>query len=208
MISKSFLLNSYTNAAIFGHILAGNIHFVLTPDFNDQNQLIEYDQFMHELTALVAKKYSGYLKAEHGSGHNISTFVIVELGEKCWDIMWQIKNLLDKQNILNPDVKLTNDTKLYTKNLKELNSVDEQISKFMECGFCEPVCSSRNLSFIPRQRNTVACKIQTLDCQQKQRWLKDYEYFGIQTCATTSLCKTRCPVNIDTGAFILSKKAR
>ena len=77
--------------------------------------------------------------------------------------MWQIKNLFDKQNILNPDVKLTNDTKLHTKTLKELNSVDEQIDKCMECGFCEPMCPSRNLSLTPRQHNTVARKIQTLD---------------------------------------------
>ncbi|MDE4942850.1 hypothetical protein, partial [Francisella tularensis] len=28
----------------------------------------------------------------------------------------------------------------------------------------------------------------------------------ITTCATTSLCKTRCPVDIDPGAFIHSKK--
>ncbi|MDN9003181.1 FAD-linked oxidase C-terminal domain-containing protein [Francisella tularensis subsp. mediasiatica] len=178
----------------------------MTPNFNDKNQLVEYDQFMHELTTLVAKKYNGSLKAEHGSGRNISPFAIVEWGEKCWDIMWQIKNLFDNQNILNPDVKLTKDTSLHTKNLKELNSVDDQIDKCMECGYCEPVCPSRNLSLTPRQRNTVARKIETLEGEQKQKWLKDYDYYGIQTCATTSLCKTRCPVDIDTGAFILSKK--
>lgn len=45
---------------------------------------------MHELTALVAKNIMVISKHSIGSGHNISTFVIVELGEKCWDIMWQI----------------------------------------------------------------------------------------------------------------------
>lgn len=83
--------------------------------------------------------------------------------------MWQIKNLFDNQNILNPDVKLTKDTSLHTKNLKELNSVDDQIDKCMECGYCEPVCLSRNLSLTPRQRNTVARKIETLEGEQKQK---------------------------------------
>lgn len=204
------LLNkyNYSNAAIFGHVLAGNIHFVLTPNFNNEKEVLEYDQFMHELTHLVAKKYNGSLKAEHGSGRNISPFAIVEWGKKCWDIMWQIKRLFDPANILNPDVKLTNDDSLHLKNLKELNSVDDQIDKCMECGFCEPVCPSRNLSLTPRQRNTVARKIQTLDDSTKQIWIKDFNYYGIETCATTSLCKTRCPVDIDTGAFILSKKAK
>lgn len=205
-IKEMFVKYDYTNAAIFGHVLAGNIHFVLTPNFNDNKQVVEYDQFMHEFTLLIAKKYNGSLKAEHGSGRNISPFAVVEWGEKCWDIMWQIKDLFDPQNILNPDVKLTKDGSLHTKNIKQLNSVDKQVDKCMECGFCEPVCPSRNLSLTPRQRITVARKIEDLEGQQKQQWLKDFEYYGVQTCATTSLCKVRCPVDIDTGAFILSKK--
>lgn len=55
------------------------------------------------------------------------------------------------------------------KNLKELNSVDDQIDKCMECGYCEPVCPSRNLSLTPRQRNTVARKIETLEGEQKTK---------------------------------------
>ena len=120
--------------------------------------------------------------------------------------MWQIKKLFDPKNILNPDVKITRDNTLHIKNLKELRNVDSEIDKCMECGFCEPVCPSRNLSLTPRQRNTVARKINSLQGGEKQRWQKDFEYYGIETCATTSLCKTRCPVDIDTGAFILKQK--
>ena len=60
-------------------------------------------------------------------------------------------------------LSLLNDTKLHTKTLKELNSVNEQIDKCMECGFCEPVCPSRNLSLYTTTTNTIARKIQTLD---------------------------------------------
>lgn len=205
-LKEMFVKYDYDNAAIFGHVLAGNIHFVLTPNFNNNDELINYDNFMKELTDVVAGKYNGSLKAEHGSGRNISPFAIVEWGDKCWDVMWQIKKLFDPKHILNPDVKITKDKNLHTKNLKELNSVDEQIDKCMECGFCEPVCPSRNLSLTPRQRNTVARKIETLEGAQKIKWQQDYEYYAIKTCATTSLCKTRCPVDIDTGSYILSKK--
>ena len=197
---------NYADAAIFGHVLAGNIHFVLTPNLADKEQVVLYDEFMHKLADLVAVKYKGSLKAEHGSGRNISPFAIVEWGQKCWDIMWKIKELFDPKNILNPDVKLTRDNTLHIKNLKELHNVDSEIDKCMECGFCEPVCPSRNLSLTPRQRNTVARKINSLQGEEKQRWQKDFEYYGIETCATTSLCKTRCPVDIDTGAFILKQK--
>lgn len=201
-----FIKYNYNNAPIFGHVLSGNVHFILTPDFNDNAQILEYDEFMRELADVVAKKYNGSLKAEHGSGRNVSPFALVEWGEECWYIMWQIKGLFDPNNILNPEVKLTRDNTLHIKNLKLLNCIDNEIDKCMECGFCEPVCPSRNLSLTPRQRNTVARKIDTLSGDVKKQWQADFEYYGIRTCATTSLCKTRCPVGIDTGDFILSQK--
>ncbi|WP_224768581.1 4Fe-4S dicluster domain-containing protein, partial [Francisella tularensis] len=71
--------------------------------------------------------------------------------------------------ILKPYMKLSKDTSLHSKDRKELNSVDDQIDKCMECGYCEPVCLSRNLNLTPRQRNTVARKIETLEGEQKQK---------------------------------------
>lgn len=205
-VRKLFDKYDYINAAIFGHVLAGNIHFVITPDFHNNKEVSIYDKFMHELVNIVTKEFNGSLKAEHGSGRNISPFAIVEWGEKCLDIMWQIKELFDPKNILNPDVKLTRNKNLHIQNLKKLNVIGNEIDKCMECGFCEPVCPSCNLSLTPRQRNAVIRKIPTLADSDKPRWQKDFEYYGIQTCATTSLCKTRCPVDIDTGAFILKQK--
>ncbi|WP_317889609.1 FAD-linked oxidase C-terminal domain-containing protein, partial [Francisella tularensis] len=80
-LKELFVKYNYTNAAVFGLVLADNIPFVLTPHFNDKNQLVEYDKFMHALTTLVEKKYNGYLKVEHGYGSNIYTFAIDESGE-------------------------------------------------------------------------------------------------------------------------------
>ena len=195
---------NYNKAAIFGHVLSGNVHFVLTPDFSEKKNIIAYDKFMHDLTHLVAKKYNGSLKAEHGSGRNISPFAYVEWGDKIMDIMWTIKNSFDPSNILNPDVKLTKDSNLHTKNLKTSSTLDNDADKCMECGFCEPVCPSRNLSLTPRQRISVMRKINSLNTDKKEQWLKDFEYFGIDTCAKTSLCKVRCPIQIDTGEYIRS----
>lgn len=207
-LRKMFARYGYANAAIFGHVLDGNIHFVLTPNFTIAAELTAYDQFMQEFTELVANKYHGSLKAEHGSGRNIAPFARLEWGEQCWDIMWRIKELFDPQNILNPDVKLTRDNTLHMQHLKELPAVDEQIDKCMECGFCEPVCPSRKLSLTPRQRNAVARKINQLTGAQRKQWIKQYQYYGIETCATTGMCQVACPVDIDTGAYMLSLKPK
>lgn len=199
---------NFEGAAIFGHVLSGNIHFVITPNFENPEELQSYDRFMHEFTNLVAKKFNGSLKAEHGSGRNISPFAIVEWGEACWNIMWDIKNLLDPKGIFSPDVKLTRDHTLHMKHLKSFAAVHDEINKCMECGFCEPVCPSRKLSLTPRQRNAVARKISTLVGNEKSTWQEKYQYYGVDTCATTGMCKTVCPVGINTGAFILDQKIK
>ena len=85
---------NYNDAAIFGHVLAGNIHFVLTPNLADKDQVILYDKFMHKLADLVAVKYRGSLKAEHGSGRNISPFTIVEWGRNVGISCGKLKNCL------------------------------------------------------------------------------------------------------------------
>jgi D-lactate dehydrogenase len=197
---------SYQNAAIFGHVLAGNIHFVITPNFTNPEELQRYDKFMHAFTDLVANKYQGSLKAEHGSGRNIAPFALVEWGQQCWDIMWQIKELFDPQNILNPDVKLTRDNTLHMHSLKESPAVDPLIDKCMECGFCEPVCPSRKLSLTPRQRNAVSRRMAQLTPEKQAIWQKTYQYYAIDTCATTGMCQVSCPVNINTGTYIQSLK--
>ena len=163
---------------------------------------------MHAFTQLVAQKFNGSLKAEHGSGRNISPFAVVEWGEQCWNLMWEIKDLLDPKNLFNPEVKLTRDHTLHMQHLKPFPAVHDEVNKCMECGFCEPVCPSRKLSLTPRQRNSVARKITTLDSEEKKSWEEKYQYWGVTTCATTGMCKTVCPVGINTGAFMLDQKPR
>lgn len=205
-LQQIFAKYNYSNAAIFGHVLSGNVHFVITPNFSITEEIQAYEKFMVDFTSLVVNKYNGSLKAEHGSGRNISPFARLEWSEECWNIMWEIKELFDPQNILNPDVKLTRDNNLHMQYLKKMPLVDSEIDQCMECGFCEPVCPSRKFSLTPRQRNSVARTISTLTGEQRDRWQKKFDYVGIETCATTSMCKTVCPVGIDTGKFILGQK--
>ena len=51
-----------------GHASAGNLHFLLTPNFGEPADLERYDAFVHELADLILDKYDGSLKAEHGTG--------------------------------------------------------------------------------------------------------------------------------------------
>lgn len=199
----------YDEAIIFGHALDGNLHFVFTQDFNDPQEVERYKKFMDALSGLVAKDFEGSLKAEHGTGRNMAPFVEHEWGEKAYEIMKRVKKLFDPQNLLNPDVIICDRKDLHVQNLKPLPQADEIVDKCIECGFCEPVCPSRNLTLSPRQRIAVYREInrQKKSGANVTEWMKKFTYQGEQTCAADGMCGTRCPVNIDTGKLIKKYRA-
>ncbi len=201
----------YHEALIFGHALAGNLHFVFTQAFDTPEEIARYDQFMQDVTQLVAVEYGGSLKAEHGTGRNMAPFVELEWGNKAYQVMRDIKSIIDPRLILNPGVILNDDHQSHIKYLKPLPKANPIIDKCIECGFCEPVCPSKTLTFTPRQRIAIWRRIQQLedlgyliDAQRQElaQLKHDYQYYGIDTCAATGLCAERCPVGINTGDLI------
>jgi D-lactate dehydrogenase len=202
--------HGYDEAIIFGHALEGNLHFVFTQAFETPEQIARYEAFMQDVAQLVAVEFGGSLKAEHGTGRNMAPFVELEWGADAYQLMWQIKRLLDPQGILNPDVILSEDRDIHLKNLKPLPAADAIIDKCIECGFCEPVCPSKGLTLSPRQRIVI-----WRDIQAKKRAGIDtreleaaYQYQGIDTCAATGLCAQRCPVGINTGDLVRQLRGR
>ncbi|WP_095068119.1 FAD-binding and (Fe-S)-binding domain-containing protein [Pseudomonas sp. Irchel 3A18] len=198
----------YDEAILFGHALEGNLHFVFTQGFNNPEEIARYQAFMEDVAELVAVEFGGSLKAEHGTGRNMAPFVEKEWGSDAYQLMWQLKRLLDPNGILNPDVVLSTDPQIHLKHLKPLPAADEIVDKCIECGFCEPVCPSKGLTLSPRQRIVIWRDIQAkkragTDTQKLER---DYHYQGIDTCAATGLCAQRCPVGINTGELV--KKLR
>lgn len=201
----------YDEAIIFGHALAGNIHFVFTQSFETDAEIQRYDAFMQQVATLVAVEYGGSLKAEHGTGRNMAPFVELEWGETAYQVMKRIKYILDPTYILNPGVILNADKNAHISNLKALPEAHEIVDKCIECGFCEPVCPSKDLTLTPRQRIALWRRIQGLKAQpslsqQEQAELteleKEYQYLGIDSCAATGMCAERCPVGINTGDLV------
>ncbi|UTW09312.1 FAD-binding and (Fe-S)-binding domain-containing protein [Pseudomonas benzenivorans] len=207
---KLFDRHGYDEAIIFGHALEGNLHFVFTQGFDAPEQVARYQAFMDEVAQLVAVEFGGSLKAEHGTGRNMAPFVELEWGRDAYQLMWRVKRLLDPRGILNPDVVLSEDPQIHLKHLKPLPAADAIVDKCIECGFCEPVCPSKELTLSPRQRIVVWRDIQARQRRgEDTRALeRDFQYQGLDTCAATGLCAQRCPVGINTGDLVRKLRAR
>ncbi|HAS8417245.1 TPA: FAD-binding oxidoreductase [Vibrio vulnificus] len=200
----------YGEAIIFGHALEGNLHFVFTQGFDSQTEIDRYGQFMDEVAELVAVKYQGSLKAEHGTGRNMAPYVELEWGREGYQLMQQIKTIFDPQGLLNPGVIINDNPHSHIENLKPMPAADPLVDRCIECGFCEPVCPSRTLTLSPRQRIVLYRELQRRERAgektQASELEKVFEYQGIDTCAATGLCADRCPVGINTGDLV--KKLR
>ncbi|HWR06599.1 FAD-binding and (Fe-S)-binding domain-containing protein [Sporomusa sp.] len=198
--------HGYGDGVIYGHALDGNVHFVFNQNFDTLADISRYKGFINEVCSMVVERFSGSLKAEHGTGRNMAPFVELEWGQQAYKYMKQIKQAFDPEALLNPDVVITDNPDVYVENLKIMPQVHELVDKCMECGFCEINCPSLNLTSSPRQRIAVQRELARLRAAGtnkvlEQRVEEDYDYFGEITCATDGLCQTTCPLAINTGSF-------
>ncbi|MFO7858929.1 MAG: FAD-linked oxidase C-terminal domain-containing protein, partial [Ectothiorhodospiraceae bacterium] len=199
--------HGYDNAILFGHALEGNLHFVFPQGFDDPAEVARYQGMMDELAQLVAGRFGGSLKGEHGTGRNMAPFVELEWGHEAYELMWTVKRLFDPEGFLSPEVLLSRNDTIHLENLKPLPAADPLVDRCIECGFCEPVCPSRDLTLTPRQRIVVRREIARLeetgeDAERLKALWDGYAYDGIETCAATGLCALPCPVGINTGELV------
>ncbi|MFD0069285.1 FAD-linked oxidase C-terminal domain-containing protein, partial [Streptomyces sp. NPDC127574] len=143
--------HGYDNTVIFGHARDGNVHFMLTQDFDSSAQIDRYARFTDDMVDLVLGA-GGTLKAEHGTGRVMAPFVRRQYGDELYAVMRDIKKLCDPSGVLNPGVVLDDDPTAHLRHLKSVPAIDEDLDRCVECGYCEPVCPTADTTTTPRQR--------------------------------------------------------
>ncbi|MFJ8158255.1 FAD-binding and (Fe-S)-binding domain-containing protein [Streptomyces sp. NPDC094468] len=202
--------HGYQDAVIFGHARDGNLHFMLTQDFDSAPEIDRYARFTDAMVDLVLDA-GGTLKAEHGTGRAMAPFVRRQYGDELHDVMREVKRLCDPHGVLNPGVLLEDDPAAHLSSLKSVPAVDPAVDACVECGYCEPVCPTADATTTPRQRialqREIALATAAGDDDRRRALEADYAYAAVDSCAADSLCVTACPVTIDTGAVMKRLRA-
>ncbi|MDQ4214865.1 FAD-binding and (Fe-S)-binding domain-containing protein [Microbacterium capsulatum] len=209
-LTALFEKHRYEGCVIFGHAKDGNVHFLINERFEDPASLARYERFTEDLVELVLAQ-GGTLKAEHGTGRIMAPFVRRQYGDLLTDLMWDLKRLIDPDGILNPGVVLSDDAASYLADLKIVPTVEGEVDRCVECGYCEPVCPSKDVTLTPRQRivlrRDMAAARERGDEALVADIARDYDYDAVQTCAVDGMCSVACPVDINTGDLVRRLRA-
>ena len=144
----------------------------------------------------------------------MAPFVATEWGAKAVGMMRRIKAAADPRGMLNPGVVLSEDPDSFLHHLKSAPTIEPEADRCIECGYCERVCPSRDLTTTPRQRIVIAREmVRQLDVGTPAAagvaaaLGRDIGYDVRDTCAGDGLCELACPVDIDTGALVKKLRA-
>ena len=209
-LRELFTKFGYDDAVIFGHAKDGNIHFLINEDFKDAVKTDRYRAFTEEMVDLVLSK-GGSLKAEHGTGRMMAPFVERQFGKELYAIMKRIKSAFDPEGVLSPGVLISQDSLAHIHNIKFHPKIAAVADNCVECGYCEPICPSKNLTTTPRQRIVLQRAIADSSFTKNEslnKALSTQSQYGVEeTCAVDGLCESSCPLGINTGSLVTTLRS-
>ena len=206
LLSEACEFFGYGKPVIFGHVRDGNIHFMISDDFSDEQSIKKFQAFTDRMVEIVLS-LEGNLKAEHGTGRAMAPFVERQFGSQLYKILLEIKNTFDPSGILNPGVIFPSTATDYLENLKTVSQVSEIVDSCVECGYCESSCPSAGLTLTPRERIVAHRELHNLGSRDRKLLEKQLRYQVEQTCAVDGMCAINCPVGINTGSFVKELRA-
>lgn len=197
----------YERSAITGHLTDCTLHFMLTESFESEEGLRRFRKFTQSFVRLILDQ-GGILKAQHGTGRVMAPFLQRQYGPELFDVMREIKHLFDPAGILSPGVLFNEDPNAHVTNLKLMPTVEAAVDKCVECGLCENVCPSSDLTLSPRNRIVLR---RELAVRKDDETLLDtvyenYQYAAVDTCSTAGMCGLACPLGIDTGELVRQQR--
>lgn len=181
--------------AIYGHIGDGNAHINPLLNINDPEEFQKMIELSDHIHKEVINKFDGSICGEHGDGRVRAEFLREMYGNEMYSLFEQIKEMIDPQNIFNPDIKLTN--KKFTEHI-DLERIAKQCAT---CGKCNSVCPVYDVT--QDESNSARGWFHILTD-------KDYSYENskrvVNACINCKNCANVCPAGVDVAEVVLEKR--
>lgn len=105
---------------------------------------------------------------------------------------------------------INDDPKAFVRIIKSMEIFGKQLGydtadKCMECGYCEHVCPTRDITLTPRQRLQAHRIIARTGSKKLE---KQNRFIGDSSCCTDGPCQMPCPMGINTGIVTDALRAR
>jgi FAD/FMN-containing dehydrogenase/Fe-S oxidoreductase len=218
------ILKKYGKYSVhYAHAGTGELHLRPILNLKDVGDRKVFRAIAQE-TAELVKKYKGSLSGEHGDGRVRGEFIKMMVGEECYQLFREVKQIFDPENILNPhkivdtlpmDTDLRYEAGQKTKDIPTIFSFEqhqgilrlaEKCNGSGDCRkteitggtMCPSYMATRNEKDTTRARANILREILTHSTQANpfdSEQIKEV----MDLCLSCKGCKAECPSNVDVG---------
>ena len=209
------------NCVYYAHIATGELHLKPVLNLKDPAHVELFHTVALE-TAKLVKKYRGSLSGEHGDGRLRGEFIPLMLGNHCYNLLKELKDVWDPKHIFNPN-KIINTPPMNTslrfkpgadvpepdtifdfsneggmlRSVEKCNgSADCRKSEIIGGTMCPSYQASRNENQTTRARANILREFLT-NSDKANRFDHKEIYEVMDLCLSCKACKSECPSSVD-----------
>ena len=218
----------------YGHIAKGLLHNRPLLDLKDGKDVDLLQPIADDVFDLVYK-LNGTISGEHGDGRLRSCYIHKQYSNELYSLFLKVKNILDPDNIFNPDIKTSEDPAQMAKHLRygpEYGAQDTEINKqqlvwdedfILEaekchgCSKCTTVTTAtrmcpiykatRDESAAPKAKANILRGLLSGAISDKSMYEEAFQYV-MNRCVNCGSCAIECPSKVNIPKLALEAKSR
>jgi len=180
--------------ALYGHAGAGTIHIDPVIEATTKKDLKKI-KIIADRVYKATFKYNGTTATEHGGGRCRNMYLKKEWGSKIYKYLREIKNIFDKDDVLNPGTMFNTEKREIYDDVKiPMQHLSNEEWPCMDCAYCQSKCpawlKSKKGETGPRQfKNLIRYWVLNLKKNDPEREKIKQQ---IQTCILCGNCTKTC----------------